>query len=66
VWNIDYISPFEPIENKSPREVWIAEVSQVGLRAQTPELIVERVLVILKEALTYINIQGITSEGKMI
>jgi beta-ureidopropionase len=48
-----YMPSIEPVENKSPREVWIAGVSQMGLKAKTPELMVETVLRILKEALTY-------------
>jgi beta-ureidopropionase len=47
------ISPVEPIANKSPREVWIAGISQMGLRAKTPELMVEKILEILREAVIY-------------
>jgi predicted amidohydrolase len=43
----------EPIDYRSPREAWIAGVSQMGLKAKTPELMVETILGILKEALTY-------------
>ena len=39
-----------PVENKSPREVWIAGVSQMGLKAETPGLMVETIMGILKEA----------------
>lgn len=42
-----------PSEDKSPREVWIAGVSQMGLKAKTPELMVEKILEILKETVTY-------------
>jgi predicted amidohydrolase len=31
-------------KTKSPREVWIAGVSQMGLRAKTPELMVDKVM----------------------
>lgn len=43
----------EAVENKSPREIWIAGVSQMGLQAKTPELMVEKILEILREAVTY-------------
>lgn len=43
----------DPLEDRSPREVWIAGVSQMGLKAKTPELMVETILGILKEAVTY-------------
>jgi beta-ureidopropionase len=38
---------------KSLHEVWIAGVSQAGIREKTPELMVERILEILKEVVTY-------------
>jgi beta-ureidopropionase len=40
-------------EKKSLHEVWIAGVSQMGLRAKTPELMIERIFGILEEAVTY-------------
>jgi beta-ureidopropionase len=43
----------DPVEDRSPRELWIAGVSQMGLTAKTPELMVETILGILKEALIY-------------
>jgi len=36
-----------------PREVWIAGVSQMGLRAKTPELMVDKVMEILKDVTPY-------------
>jgi predicted amidohydrolase len=42
-----------PVDARSPREVWIAGVSQMGLRAKTSELMVETILGILKEVLIY-------------
>jgi beta-ureidopropionase len=39
--------------DKPPREVWIAGVSQMGLRTETAELMVERILEILKEVVKY-------------
>ncbi len=38
---------------KSLHEVWIAGVSQMGLRAKTPELMVEKIFGVLNEAVTY-------------
>ena len=40
-------------DNKSNREVWIAGISQMGLSAETPELMAEKVYDILKEVITY-------------
>lgn len=40
-------------ERKSLHEVWIAGVSQMGLRARTPELMVEQIFNILKDVVTY-------------
>ncbi len=39
--------------NKSRREVWIAGVSQMGLRAKTPEQMVEKIMEILKQVVKY-------------
>ena len=39
--------------NRSPREVWIAGVSQEGLRAKTPELMVGKIMEVLKDAVAY-------------
>jgi len=36
-----------------PREVWIAGVSQMGLHAATPDIMVDQIFDILKEAKTY-------------
>jgi beta-ureidopropionase len=47
------LSAAEPIENKSPREVWIAGVSQMGMRAQTPELMTKKIFETLKEVVAY-------------
>ena len=38
---------------KSLNEIWIAGISQMGLRAKTPELMVERIFGILKDIVTY-------------
>jgi beta-ureidopropionase len=35
------------------REAWIAGISQMGLRAKTPEMMVERIMEILKEVMLY-------------
>ena len=43
----------DPVEDRSPREVWIAGVSQMGLSAKTPESMVEKILAILRGALIY-------------
>jgi len=40
-------------QSNSPREVWIAGVSQMGIRTETPELMVESILEVLKEADKY-------------
>jgi beta-ureidopropionase len=40
-------------DEKFPREVWIAGVSQMGLRAATPDLMVDQVLEVLKQANPY-------------
>ncbi len=40
-------------KNRSPREVWIAGVSQEGLRAKTPELMVEKIMEVLNATVTY-------------
>ncbi len=47
------LSSFEKNGKKSSHEVWIAGVSQMGLREKTPELMVERVLEILKQVVIY-------------
>ena len=47
------LSPVMRNDKKSSHEVWIAGVSQMGLRAKTPELMVEKVLGILKEVVVY-------------
>ena len=39
--------------NRSSHEVWIAGVSQMGLRAKTPELMVEKILGVLEEVVLY-------------
>jgi beta-ureidopropionase len=46
-------SPFMSNDGKSAHEVWIAGVSQMGLRAATPELMVDKILGILKEIIPY-------------
>ncbi len=48
-------SPHEPAQDtkKPAREVWIAGVSQMGIRAKTPELMVERIMEVLKEVTRY-------------
>ena len=51
-WLIQHQNPSETI-NKLPREVWIAGVSQMGLQAKTSQLMVEAVLRILEEVITY-------------
>jgi len=38
---------------RSPREVWIACVSQMNMRAQTPEMMVDQIFGILKESEIY-------------
>ncbi len=43
------LSSFMPDDKMSPREVWIAGVSQAGLRAKTPELMVKKIMGILSE-----------------
>ena len=40
-------------KNRSQREVWIAGVSQEGLRAKTPELMVGKIMEVLKGVVTY-------------
>jgi predicted amidohydrolase len=40
-------------ENPTPREVWIAGVSQMGLRAKSPELMVEKIMDILTDTVKY-------------
>lgn len=40
-------------ERRSSHEVWIAGVSQMGLRAKTPELMVEKIFGALKDVATY-------------
>jgi beta-ureidopropionase len=40
-------------DEKFPREVWIAGVSQMGLRAATPDLMVDQVLEVLKQVIPY-------------
>ena len=47
------LSSYEQNGKKSLHEVWIAGVSQMGLREKTPELMVERILTILKETVIY-------------
>ncbi len=42
-----------PGDEKLPREVWFAGVSQMGLQAKTPEKMVEMVLEILQQAIPY-------------
>lgn len=39
--------------NRSPRQVWIAGVSQAGLRTKTPEEMVDRILGILEDVTIY-------------
>jgi beta-ureidopropionase len=41
-------SAWQPPESKLPREVWIASFSQMDLHAETPELMVKKVLELLK------------------
>ncbi|MDO9256875.1 MAG: carbon-nitrogen hydrolase family protein [Bacteroidales bacterium] len=43
----------QPVNDKPPREVWIAGLSQMGLYAKTPELMTEKILEILKEVIPY-------------
>jgi beta-ureidopropionase len=43
----------KPAPEKLPREVWIAGVSQMGLRAKTPEQMTDSILEILKDAIPY-------------
>jgi beta-ureidopropionase len=43
----------DPNMKKSMHEVWIAGISQMGLTAKTPELMVEKILGILDDVLTY-------------
>src|SRR5687767_13638155 len=38
---------------RSSHEVWIAGVSQMGLRAKTPELMVEKIFGVLEEIIPY-------------
>lgn len=45
--------PVKSLSEKHPREVWIACVSQMGLHAATPELMVDQIFAILKEADSY-------------
>lgn len=40
-------------EVRPPREVWIAGVSQMGIKAETPELMVGKVEEVLKQAVKY-------------
>lgn len=47
------LSSTAPDENKSLHEVWIAGISQAGLRAKTPELMVEKIMGVLKEVVVY-------------
>jgi beta-ureidopropionase len=47
------ISLPEQTDEKSLREVWIAGICQMGLRAKTPELMVERIMGILKDVAVY-------------
>jgi beta-ureidopropionase len=42
-----------PEGSRNLREVWIAGVSQMGLRAKTPELMVEKIFGILNEVILY-------------
>ena len=39
--------------NKLPREVWMAAVSQMGLRSATPELMVEKVIELANKVAIY-------------
>jgi len=41
----------QPINDKSPRAVWIAGLSQMELSAKTPELMTDKILEILKEVI---------------
>jgi beta-ureidopropionase len=43
----------EQPDEKPLREVWIAGIGQMGIRAKTPEQMVERIMGILKEVLVY-------------
>lgn len=43
----------KPVNEKLPREVWIAGVSQMGLNTKTPELMAKKLLEILKEAIPF-------------
>lgn len=43
----------DPSENNSGREVWIAGVSQMGLRAKTADLMAERIHGILSDAVAF-------------
>jgi beta-ureidopropionase len=40
-------------ERRSPREVWIAGISQMGLTAETPDQMAEKVYQILREVVVY-------------
>ncbi len=40
-------------DNASPREVWIAGVSQAGLRAKTPEMMVDKIITALDRVVVY-------------
>ena len=47
-----FAAPTQP-EKRSTREVWIAGVSQAGLRTRTPELMVEKILEVLERVAVY-------------
>jgi predicted amidohydrolase len=46
-------APVRAVSEKQPREVWIAGVSQMGLHAATPDLMVDQIFSVLKEADSY-------------
>ncbi len=45
--------PLEATQNKLPREVWIAGISQMGLQAQNPTDMVDQVINLVKEVSIY-------------